>query len=119
MRMAEEQPQRGVENPSVIDLITPDPETGEVVLSMLEQREWSDDYARLKQLEDKINAYLVFVLDGFLVSEYPEYEGRPVRIQLDCSQTPPSDSRTESMLIAARNYASSNDVNFAIKRIED
>jgi hypothetical protein len=117
--MAEERPARGVENPNVIDLISPDPETGEVVLVMLEQRDWSDDYARLKQLEDKINAYLVFVLDGFLLSEYPEYEGRAVRIQLDCSEAPPSDSRAESMLIAARNYASSNDVNFAIRLLED
>jgi hypothetical protein len=117
--MAEERPARGVQNPNVIDLIRPDPETGEVVLIMLEERDWSDDYERLKQLEDKINAYLVFVLDGFLVSQYPEYEGRPVRIQLDCGATPPSNSRTESMLIAARNYACSNDVNFAVRARED
>jgi hypothetical protein len=116
--MAEEGPERGVANPSVVDLITPDPETGEVVVVMLEERDWSDDYPRLKQLEDKINAYLVFVLDGFLLREYPEYEGRQVRIQLDCRMPPPRASRSESMLIAARNYASANDVNFAVRVVE-
>ena len=116
--MGEEQLERGVANPSVVDLIEIDDETGEVVLVMIEERDWSDDFARLKQLEDKINAYFVFVLDGFLVREYPEYEGRVVRLQLDCRGAPPPGSRAQGMLTAARNYASANDLNFRVRVVE-
>jgi hypothetical protein len=112
--VAEEGLERGVANPNVIDLITPDSDSGQVVLVMLEERAWSDEYARLKQLEDKINAYLVFVLDGFLHEQYPEYEGRAVRIQLDCAAEPPAGSRAAAMLTAARNYAAANDLHFAV-----
>ncbi len=112
--MEESREPRGVANPSVVDLIEPDRETGDVVLVMLEERGWSDDIGRLRELEDKLNAYFVFVLDGYLVREYPEYEGRPVRIQLDCSAPPPPGSRAAGMLTAARNYAAASDVHFAL-----
>ncbi|MFQ5697902.1 MAG: DUF6572 domain-containing protein [Myxococcota bacterium] len=108
-------PRRGVANPSVIDLITPEAESGEVVLVVLEDREWSDAPERLKQLEDKLNAYFVYVLDGFLVRQYPRYEGRGVRIRVESSTPPAPGSRTAAMLTAARNYAAANDLNFELR----
>lgn len=105
---------RGVANPSVIDLITPDAESGEIVLVVLEDRGWSDAPERLKQLEDKLNAYFVYALDGFLVRQYPRYEGRGIRIQVE-SQTPPAaGSQAGAMLSAARNYAAAHDLGFAL-----
>ncbi|HXK21365.1 MAG TPA: DUF6572 domain-containing protein [Myxococcota bacterium] len=85
---AEHREPRGVFNPRVIDLITLDEAADEVVLVMLEQRPWDDDPAQLRQLEAKFNAYLSYVLGGYLVQQYPAYADRGVRFQLDCVENP-------------------------------
>ena len=76
--------QRGVENPDIIDLITPDPTSGEVVLLIIEERPWGSDKNQLVQFDEKLNRYLAYILDGFLGRQYPQYENTPVRIQIDC-----------------------------------
>ncbi len=53
---------RGVHNPRVVDLVTEDDATGEVVLVMLEARPWGSDVEQIRQLEAKFNAYLEYVL---------------------------------------------------------
>ena len=78
-RTAEEREPRGVHNPRVIDLITPDAATGEVVLVMIEDRPWQSDPEQLRQLEAKFNAYLEYALGGHLAKQYAEYAERPVR----------------------------------------
>ena len=60
----EEQQPRGVFNPHVVDLISFDDASGEVVLSMLEERPWSGGDAQLREVEAKFNAYLEYVLGG-------------------------------------------------------
>ena len=79
---------RGVENDRIVDLIFKDKSTGEVVLLMIETRPWKTNPSQILQIEDKFNAYLSYYLDGFLVKDYPEYAGLPVRFQLDCPSTP-------------------------------
>jgi len=82
---------RGVEHAHVIDLITQDGKTGEVTLIMLEPRPWDGTELRLFQLQEKINAYLSFALDGEMAEAYPHFEGRKLRLQLDCVGMPGSD----------------------------
>ena len=84
----EDREPRGVFNPRVIDLITLDEATDEVVLVMLEERPWGSDASQLRQLEAKFNAYLSYVLGGHLVQQYPDYADRGVRFQLDCVENP-------------------------------
>lgn len=83
--------QRGVEHPHVIDLVADDSQTGEVVLIMLEQRPWDGTELRLFQLQEKLNAYMSFALDGEMAETYPALASRPLRIQLDCLEMPGSD----------------------------
>ncbi len=78
---------RGVENPAILDLITVDA-AGDVVLAMIERRAWGADQDQLRQIEEKINRYLGYVLDGFLAEQYPQYVGKRVRIRLDCAESP-------------------------------
>jgi hypothetical protein len=78
----------GVQNPMTMDLITSDPATGKVVLAMFERRSWGASPLQFKQIEEKINRYLGYVLDGFLAEQYPKYVGRRVQIRLDCSEAP-------------------------------
>jgi len=80
--------QPGVENAKIIDLITVDPATEKVVLVMIERRPWQASPQQLAQIEEKINRYLGYVLDGFLAEQYPQYEGRRVTLRLDCAEPP-------------------------------
>ena len=76
----------GVQNPAIVDLIEMDPASGRVVMVMTEQRAWNGGPEQFRQIEEKINRYMGYVLDGHLVTHYPQYEGRPVAIRLDCAE---------------------------------
>jgi hypothetical protein len=113
MEIEEEQREpRGVLNPRVIDLITPDPKSGEVVLVMVEERPWQSDPEQLRQLEAKFNAYLEYALGGHLAKQYPEYAERPVRFQLECAENPrPADS---AFFTAMANFAAGESIRFVV-----
>ena len=81
-----------VENPSVVDLIEVDPASGKVALVMFERREWDSSLQQFRQIEEKINRYMGYVLDGHLTSHYPQYAGRDVQIRLNCAQAPHGQS---------------------------
>ena len=114
--MSEEREPRGVHNPQVVDLISRDDETGEVVLVMLEERPWGSDPEQLRQLEAKFNAYLGYVLDGHMIQQYPDYEGCRVRFQLDCATSPREDERP--FLTGAINFAAGEEIEFVVNVIE-
>jgi len=78
----------GVENPKVVDLISVDTVSGKVVLTMIERRAWGASDQQFQQIEEKINRYMGYALDGFLVQHYPDYEGKPVQIRLECAEAP-------------------------------
>jgi hypothetical protein len=82
----------GVQNPQVLDLITVDPASGKVVLVMIERRAWGAAPKQLVQIEEKINRYLAYALDGFLAEHYPQYEGKGVQIRLDCAEPPTGEA---------------------------
>jgi hypothetical protein len=77
-----------IQEPSVIDLVTHEPVTGEYALIMVEGRPWTDSHEQLAQLREKINSYAMFALDEGLLRAYPQSAGHPVRIQLNCADTP-------------------------------
>ena len=88
----------GVQNPMLLDLITVDPASDKVVLAMFESRPWGPGAQQLEQqftqIEEKINRYLGYVLDGFLVQQYPQYQGKGVIIRLDCAEEPQGEALT-------------------------
>jgi hypothetical protein len=85
---AEPLERRGVENPRIVDLIAADRHSGEVVLSLLEGRPWGGGREQLEQHDAKLDAYFVYVLDGHLARDYPQYKGMPARIDLVCVEEP-------------------------------
>ena len=115
--MSDEQTEaRGVHNPLVVDLVRLDPERDEVVLLMLEERAWGTVPEQLRQLEDKFNSYLGYVLDGHLTEQYPEYAGKRVCVRLDCAAPPGEGER--AMLTAMGNFAASENLSFEVNIIE-
>ncbi len=115
--MEESHEKRGVQNPRIIDLITPDSESGEIVLMILERRPWGEDPNQLYQLEDKLNAYLGYVLDNFLTRDYPQYAEMPVRVQLECAYQPGAGE--EEFLAAATRFCVSQGIRFAVNVVDD
>ena len=103
---------RGVHNARVVDLVRLDAERDEVVLLMLEERDWGTAPEQLRQLEDKFNSYLSYVLDGHMVKQYPQYAGKRVRFELDCAGQP--GSREQALLTAMWNFAASKDLGFRV-----
>jgi hypothetical protein len=80
---------RGVENPTIVDLIALDATSDQVVvLAMLERRPWGQGGAQLRQIEEKLNRYLGYVLDGFFIQQFPRYAGKRIRLRLDCAEAP-------------------------------
>ena len=57
---------------------------------MFEARPWSDDEAQLFELQEKMNAYLSFALDGEFAETYPQLVGKPLRVVLRCRTIPPT-----------------------------
>jgi hypothetical protein len=84
--------ENGVQNPVVIDLITLDKASDTVVLVMTERRPWGAVAQQFTQIEEKVNRYMGYVLDGFLAEHYPHYMGKSVRIRLDCAEAPHGES---------------------------
>jgi hypothetical protein len=82
----------GVQNPTVIDLITLDKESDTVVLVMLERRPWGAVAQQFTQIEEKVNRYMGYVLEGFLAEQYPQYQGKSVQIRLDCAGEPTGEA---------------------------
>ena len=107
---------RGVFNAKVVDLITWDEERQEVELLMIEQREWESEPEQLRQLEDKFNAYLGYVMDGHMVQQYPQYDGKDVCFRLDCAQAPRGEA--EQMLRAMQNFAAGEGIRFVVQVIQ-
>jgi hypothetical protein len=104
----------GVENPEIIDLITLDPRSGEVVLRIVERRPWGSDPKQLAQFDEKLNRYLAYVLDGFLVRHYPQYAGKPVRIEIACVE-PPTDERVLRFFEGVEMVCESNDIGLSMR----
>lgn len=71
-----------VENPSVIDVVSYDPRTETVFLSLIEERDWGSDGALIPALQAKLHGYFVYVQEGQLAEDYPELVGKPLVFRL-------------------------------------
>jgi hypothetical protein len=111
-QMVAEFGETGVENARMLDLVTVDPDSGRVVLVMIERRLWGADPRQLGQIEEKINRYLGYVLDGFLAEQYPQYQGKEVTIRIDCAEEPHGEA--VHFVAAARHAIESHGLAFAV-----
>jgi len=84
---------KGIEHAGVIDFLGFDQTSAEVLLTMVELRPWKPESPQLFQLQEKLNAYLSFILDGEMLETYPQFAQKPVRLRLECA-TPPGPEET-------------------------
>lgn len=81
---------RGVEFAEVIDLLTHDSKSDRVQLVMFEPRPWDGGEEQLFQLQEKLNTYMSFALDGEMADSYPELANKPLSVVLRCLEMPSS-----------------------------
>jgi uncharacterized protein YtpQ (UPF0354 family) len=72
-----------VDNAEVIDFVARSPKTNEVLLVMVEARDWKTTPDALAQLHTKFSNYAQYVMSGALVHQYPDMAKIPITIRLD------------------------------------
>lgn len=103
---------KGIANPAVIDLFALDPKTDEVLLAMHESRPWDGSDEQLHQLQEKLNAYVSFLLDGEMVAAHPELSGKRSRIELHCDHMP--DDRALALLNLIHHQIALQEINLEV-----
>jgi len=107
----------GLENPGVLDAFAHDTRADKLVLAMYEDRSWSGEEIQLFQLQEKLNAYLSFVLDGELSEAYPELAGKRVEIQLRTVHEP--DAKAFDLIRRVREQLDFQRITFEVVRIDE
>jgi len=83
---------RGLEVPGNLDAMIVDENVQYVILAMFERRPWTGGDLQLWQLQEKLNAYASFALDGEFAEAHPELAGYPICIQLRTLHPPSSQA---------------------------
>ena len=80
-----------IEQGDVVDIVSTDRLTGDVVLTISDHLDWSDSTAHQMLLQSKLNRYLAFVESGELLQNYPSAEGRRITFKV-VFQFPPDEA---------------------------
>jgi len=81
-------PGSGIERTGMLDAFAHDTREDVLVLAMFETRPWEHGEQQLFQLQEKLNAYVSFILDGEMKENFPHLLGKSVRIELRTSHEP-------------------------------
>jgi hypothetical protein len=65
-------------HPEVIDWLGIEKDTGYVVLTIVDDLDWTDEHSHLLALQDKLNRYLAFIESGEVFDRLLEDVKRPV-----------------------------------------
>lgn len=106
----------GLEHPAVLDAFAHDKRRDTLVLAMYETRPWTGDEAHILQLQEKLNAYASFILDGEMAESFPQFVGKPVEIQLRTRHQP--DPLTLGFLNQAKDQLSLQQITIETIRID-
>lgn len=82
-----------IEDTQIVDFISTDPISGDVVLTATDHLEWGDRH-HLMALQDKLNSYLAFIESGEVYESYPNAEGKKLRIEVICKCPPDEEGKS-------------------------
>jgi|JI10StandDraft_1071094.scaffolds.fasta_scaffold104225_6 hypothetical protein len=74
-----------------VDAVGIEPETGNAMLVITDDLDWSDPVAHLNALQQKVTAYLGFIQSGQLEQSVPEAAGRKPKIGVIQQFEPPEN----------------------------
>ena len=79
-----------IEKTDVVDAVGIEIESGDVVLTIADSRDWSELESHLLALQQKLNAYFEFIESGQIRSSFPEAQGKRLRIDVVFRFEPPA-----------------------------
>jgi hypothetical protein len=101
---------------NVIDALGIDQTSGRVLLVIRHDTPWDGSGMQLYLLQEKLNAYLSFALDGEMAEAYPDFARRPLALRIDCA-TPP-DPRTLHLLGHVRRQLQFQDIELEVRVLQ-
>jgi hypothetical protein len=106
----------GLEHPGVLDALAHDTRADKVVLAMYEVRPWTGEEFQLFQLQEKLNSYVSFILDGELQENFPDFAAKSVEIQLRTLHNP--DAKALEFINRVREQLALQQIMFEIVRLD-
>lgn len=82
-----------VEQTKVIDIISLDKQTGQVILTVSDHLEWKDSTRHQEILQAKLNSYLAFVESGEILTKYPDAMQRTILFKVVLKFKPDPEGR--------------------------
>jgi len=105
-----------LERTNVIDALGIDEGTGRVLLVMRHEGAWEGSAGQLYLLQEKLNAYLSFALDGEMAEAYPDFAGRAIGVRIESGSAP--DARTLHLLTHVRQQIEFQDITLDVRVLE-
>jgi len=90
------------EQHDTIDFVALSADRRELMLVIVEEREWTDHGALLPDLQAKLNTYISYALDGALAADHPQHTALPVHIQLRATHEPTERELDFLRIVAAQ-----------------
>jgi hypothetical protein len=84
-------------DPTTIDLVTLSPDKATALLYIVQPDRWAGSDDEIASLQEKINAYVHYAVEGQMTSDYPQTAELAWKIVIDCQAGPP-DTRTAAVL---------------------
>jgi hypothetical protein len=103
-----------MQNHHKIDVISHDPKTDRVVLSMIETRAWGEAGALLPDFQEKLNTYMGYVLGGQLAQDYPSMKDKKVTFLLQ-TKFPLTQREEHFVEIVKKKYLDPRDILWAVQ----
>jgi hypothetical protein len=102
-----------LEQAGVIDALGIDAASGRVVLVIRHDAPWDGSAGQLFLLQEKLNAYLSFALDGEMADAYPDFANRPLGVRVESPAAP--DPRTLGVLAGVRRQLAFQDITLEVR----
>ncbi|MFI0348631.1 MAG: DUF6572 domain-containing protein [Chthoniobacterales bacterium] len=107
----------GLENTASLDAFAHDTQNDILILAMFETRPWDLGDLQLFQLQEKLNAYVSFILDGEMIETFPDLKDKPVRIELRTLHNP--SEQALDFLARVKEQLSHQNINVEVVLIEE
>ena len=98
---------------NVIDALGIDETSGRIVLVIRHDAPWDGSDPQLYLLQEKLNAYLSFALDGEMVDASPDFAHRALGLRIETATAP--DPRTLHLLAHVRQQIQFQDISLEVR----
>ena len=94
-----------VEDQGIIDIMSFEPKTNKVILTISNHLDWKDELNHLYLLQEKVNSYISFYESGQLYRLEPSYKGKEIVIRVS-NKYPPTQLVNTFYMAATRTLES-------------